>query len=1053
MPRNHPHIPSRRTGGDVVRGIGALLALAIVLVGIPVALVTVGADPLPNQLPSVDDIVGALTRPDDGSLFLGVLTVIAWAGWATFAVSILLEVPAQIRGIRAPRLPGIGLQQRTAAGLVAAVAVLVTSTATGTAVDLSYAAQSGHAQPHITQSDLTEPAPPVTTDDVAPTRPTPAPETQATDTAAPADDGGDQSGNLSHTVERGDTLWDIADEYYDDPTRWPDIHDASAGTAQPDGRRLTDPDLIVPGWELTIPAAAPAADRANDEPAPPDSGDVTPPSETPDTPESGAGDTADPDKQADIPPVALPDEDSGNTGTISTPDPPPAAQSAATIDDDSDLSALIRTSAGIGVLLAGGIVSLLIARRTQQHRRRRAGQRLPNPTPEAAELETELRATDGPTSADIINRGLRTLAAAAVQQQIPLPQLRAARLTHHQFELILDEPASMPAPFEGTVDQRIWTIPTDSDDLLDAENAHTYPCPYPGLVSIGHDEEDALLLLDLEYLGMLGIYSTDDTAGEILTAIAGEYATSTWADDLQVTLVGDPTHTGVDTTLRTGRIRHVPTLEGILHELEQRATEDRAELGDNNGDVATARSRGEAPDTWPPEIVLVAGATSAADHARLTTIVDQVPRVAIAAVTTDPGPDDEWTVTVDDDHDGGEPNGVLRPLNVTIRPQRVTATGWATIAALLDTAEHDPTGQPGAEIDLDTLTAPTTPAPIADPGAGESVHAGAGAGLLTDDAEQASPVPEPGYLRSLLTPASSWLVSAPTSDTSDEDHHLQADSTSRTEHADTAGRGSGNGTAPATVTPIAKSHDHQAPYIRVLGPVDILGDGLGAPEATKRGQLTRIAAFIAMHPGASTETLDGAIWPGHRQARNTRNTAIAKLRRWLGKTPDGHDWLPRFRHDTGFAYLPGVRTDWDDWCDLLPDGPDDAATENIRTALQLVRGRPFTGRDRLHYDWADRHAQDMICAIVDACHELATRALSAGDPHDARAVIAQGQQLEPGSELLWRDRFKAESLLGDPATVHASADQYRQLSDALGGEPDEDTITLIDQILHHRAAI
>ncbi|MEI2672337.1 MAG: LysM peptidoglycan-binding domain-containing protein [Marmoricola sp.] len=56
-----------------------------------------------------------------------------------------------------------------------------------------------------------------------------------------------------YVVEPGDTLWDIADEELGDPTRYDEIFEASDDIVQPDGRTLTDPDLIYPGWELEIP--------------------------------------------------------------------------------------------------------------------------------------------------------------------------------------------------------------------------------------------------------------------------------------------------------------------------------------------------------------------------------------------------------------------------------------------------------------------------------------------------------------------------------------------------------------------------------------------------------------------------------------------------------------------------------------------------------------------------------------------------------------------------------------------------------------------------------
>ena len=61
-----------------------------------------------------------------------------------------------------------------------------------------------------------------------------------------------------HRVVRGDTLWDIAEKEMGDPTRYPEIAEANQGDLQPDGRRLADPDLILPGWILEVPGATAA---------------------------------------------------------------------------------------------------------------------------------------------------------------------------------------------------------------------------------------------------------------------------------------------------------------------------------------------------------------------------------------------------------------------------------------------------------------------------------------------------------------------------------------------------------------------------------------------------------------------------------------------------------------------------------------------------------------------------------------------------------------------------------------------------------------------------
>jgi DNA-binding SARP family transcriptional activator len=56
-----------------------------------------------------------------------------------------------------------------------------------------------------------------------------------------------------HHVVKGDTLWDLAVHYYGDGEQWKRIFAGNIGRPQPDGRYLTNPDLILPGWTLTIP--------------------------------------------------------------------------------------------------------------------------------------------------------------------------------------------------------------------------------------------------------------------------------------------------------------------------------------------------------------------------------------------------------------------------------------------------------------------------------------------------------------------------------------------------------------------------------------------------------------------------------------------------------------------------------------------------------------------------------------------------------------------------------------------------------------------------------
>lgn len=50
----------------------------------------------------------------------------------------------------------------------------------------------------------------------------------------------------SYTVQKGDTLWKIAKQFYGKGSAWPRIHEANKDV-------IKNPDVIQPGWTLRIP--------------------------------------------------------------------------------------------------------------------------------------------------------------------------------------------------------------------------------------------------------------------------------------------------------------------------------------------------------------------------------------------------------------------------------------------------------------------------------------------------------------------------------------------------------------------------------------------------------------------------------------------------------------------------------------------------------------------------------------------------------------------------------------------------------------------------------
>jgi hypothetical protein len=94
----HSHVRKRASVlGRLAAGIAAFLALAAALAGLPWVLVVVAGSPVPSDSPAPAEVWTLLTSPDDGTLFLGALKMIAWLAWATFALSVVVEIPAQLR--------------------------------------------------------------------------------------------------------------------------------------------------------------------------------------------------------------------------------------------------------------------------------------------------------------------------------------------------------------------------------------------------------------------------------------------------------------------------------------------------------------------------------------------------------------------------------------------------------------------------------------------------------------------------------------------------------------------------------------------------------------------------------------------------------------------------------------------------------------------------------------------------------------------------------------------------------------------------------------------
>ncbi len=242
---------------DAGRGLLALCGVVALVVGVPVALVAWVGSPLPAEVPALSDITSALGDtyiPDE--FLVKALASVCWLVWIELVASLLVEAVAFARGRKAGSVPLAGGLQQGAARLVATVALLGAVVATKGMPEPA----SRPSQPFAAS---TQPVVALVIDDDETTQPADdsAGPTAATEAAAPV-----------YQVERRDTLWDIAERHLGDPLRWREIFQLNEGCPQPDGRCLTDPDLIFAGWQLELPADAVglAPSPAPAAPAPPD---------------------------------------------------------------------------------------------------------------------------------------------------------------------------------------------------------------------------------------------------------------------------------------------------------------------------------------------------------------------------------------------------------------------------------------------------------------------------------------------------------------------------------------------------------------------------------------------------------------------------------------------------------------------------------------------------------------------------------------------------------------------------------------------------------------
>ncbi|MER5870517.1 LysM peptidoglycan-binding domain-containing protein [Streptomyces sp. NPDC002044] len=853
-----------------------------------------------------------------------------------------------------------------------------------------------------------------------------------------------------YSVREGDNLSSIAAAQLGQPDRYTDIFDLNQGEPVPGGGTFTDPDLIYPGQQLTLPATGAT---------PQEPGSATPGTTSP-TPaqEKTEGETVAPVPAATSP--AQPREQASPSPGAPVPVPAPAASSpAAQVPQPTGSAAPTTTAApsteqsaapatptptlqsrstglnwglvgGIGTLLAAALTGTLAVRRILQQRQRRAGQTIAqNDTPNAT--EQTLAATSQPAGVELLDAVLRTLAHQAAENGQTLPALRGARLTETDgVTLLLDEPAEPIAPFTTGPDTRAWVLdrtatPTAADDAADVQ------APYPGLVTLGADDL-GLLLADLTTCRVLLLDGTDEEVLEVARALALELGTCGWTDYSEILTEGLGTR--LAGLLPQGRIRTMPHLPAVAADLGELLLEAH-----QSGEQVLPWLLIAAGDHAEDDVIQLADALSAARELQTAVVLPAT------AHTRRIFPHAEILDTTRDQQ------ALLAPLETPVTLQRVSDEQYRDYVHALQVSLQEPepaTGAWGFAEDHGQAAATGKPLTV----------------RVTSADAYAAPNPGdpfPALLAGLTPTAATPPASPPAAAAVPSADASQAADAARTPDLgqSTPSRPAEPGALPQQTTrtpPEADPAPQAGPVpdgesgvrIEMLGPLRITGRSGSTHAHTPR--TTALAALLHLRPGRTGDYLCHAMDPVKPWSTRTLHSRLSELRNEVGHAEDGKPLLPRPKADTGSGYTfhRAVTSDWDLFKRLasrgLAAGPQDGIAD-LESAMALVRGKPFDGRV---LPWAEPAIHEMLSRITDTAHTLA-RWHTDGDIPDldaARRTVLHALEVEESSEVLYRDLLNIEWAADNPAAIRRTIARLQQMSRTYDITLDgltEDTIQLV----------
>ncbi|WP_020525446.1 LysM peptidoglycan-binding domain-containing protein [Catelliglobosispora koreensis] len=618
-----------------ITGVFALAITSGIIGGAPVLLYRVAGNPLPKRVPSVDQIIEALTSQDNGTLFMRILAIAGWLAWATFTISVLIEIPFALKGRRARRIPGLKAQQRIAAALVGAMIAIFA----GSSLASAKVAPVPARQPAVVAMQAAPQAL--------------APQTFSQQAAA----------EQVYVVAKGDYLGRISQRFTGDFESYRDI-------AALNPKLIRNPNHIQPGWRLVLPSNA--SDRGVMSHA---TGQVITPA-APAQPTQPAPTQPAPTQPAPTPPVVpspsvrptLPPSPTSAAQTPASQAPQQQQQAPKQDESKDDNGASKGLAAGAGLAAASVLAAHVIVHRQQVRQRRQPKVRRRRPAgiflPPAQMLAAD-RAVAKHRAADRLDAAMRRLALGMRGRPAQdMPDIAAAWQNGGDLAIILTaECPHPPEPFEERW-HNTWSLPS----TVKLPEASWAPSPLPGLLTFATWPQGGELLVDGERTGLLSITGDPHGGDDLLRSLAAEAATAPWADGASVLIAG---FNSLDTrsllALNPARMRAAVSIPDALNRIGKRAAANAAILAESHiHDTLLARINNMTEASWLTHLLFVADPWGEYTSA-LRALDEQLAglrRVGVAVFATHPTAT-RWSATVG--MDGGLHMGWLAVTGATAR--------------------------------------------------------------------------------------------------------------------------------------------------------------------------------------------------------------------------------------------------------------------------------------------------------------------------------------------------------------------------------------------------